>query len=434
MKSIMASELTMLLLATLISSAALLLIGVLRAPLRHAFGARAAYWVWLLAPASIMGLFAPRLNLATAETTQTISSATGHAWQVIPVASTVLNHIDVPATFGLLLWLAGVLAALCITVFRQQRFVHALAPLSKGPDGTLRSGAIVMPLVIGAWPPRLIIPLDFERRYSESRRKLMLAHEAMHLARWDTPVAALAAGWACIFWFNPLVYWAVSRLRFDQELACDATVLSQFNGSGRDYATALLDAQMANQMRVAAPVGCHWQSAHPLKQRIAMLRKKLPGHMRTKLGVAVAIAISVLGSAAVWAAQPQNLTAGSPVVLSMIWFADHDPGFPGRIVRVSVSNRLVHDGEELASMSPDRNYEVACTPRALPHGTPPREPTVIVRCKLGVDGRVFAEPATVIREGQLVALDMRDPTTGTRLYVVLSASTSRERVHQAERR
>lgn len=423
----------MLLLATLSSSAALLLIGVLRAPLRRAFGARAAYWIWLLAPASIAALFVPRPHLAATATTQIVSSVTERAWHVFPMESTVPNPIGGLDTFGMLAWLTGVLAALCTAAFRQRRFVHALAPLSKGPDGTLRSGAVVMPSVVGAWSPRLIIPLDFESRYSESRRELMLAHEAVHLARWDTRVAALAVGWTCIFWFNPLVYWAVSRLRFDQELACDATTLEQSNGSGRDYAAALLDAQIADQLAGAPPVGCHWQSAHPLKKRITMLTKKLPGHIRTKSGITVAIAISVLGSAAVWATQPRELTSSAAVSLRMIWFADHDSRFPGRIVRMRASNRLVKDGEELTSISPQKNYSVACTPHAMPLGTIQKVPAVIVRCKLSVDGKVFAEPKIALRDGQLSALDASDPATGTRLYVVLSASTSPERVHQAQR-
>jgi hypothetical protein len=328
--------------------------------------------------------------------------------------------------------LTGVLVALGITVLRQRRFVDKLGPLSRGPDGTLRSAAVILPVVVGAWSPRLIIPLDFERRCSESRRKLMLAHEAAHLARWDTRIAALAAGWVCIFWFNPLVYWAVSRLRLDQELACDATALAQFRGAGRDYAEALLEAQMADQMGVALPAGCHWRPAHPLKTRITMLTKKMAGPMRTRSGVAVAIGISALASGAVWAVQPRNPTTGSPIVLSMIWFADHDPRFPGRIVRESESNRLTHEGEELTSASKD--YGVACTPRAVPSGMPQRDPTVIVRCKLSVDGRVFATPAAKIVEGNLLALDSTDRRTGTRLYVVLSASTSSEGVRQAELR
>lgn len=427
----MPSPLTELLPATLISSAALILIGVLRTPLRQAFGARAAYWAWLLAPASILGLFVPRPNQTTTATTQTLSAAASHAWHALPAVAVATNHLSILAAVGLLVWLTGVVAALCVNVFRQHRFVSALAPLSVGPDGTLRSGAVVMPLVVGAWSPRIIVPIDFEQRYSASGRQLMMAHEVAHIARWDTRVAALAAGWACIFWFNPLVYWAISRLRFDQELACDARILAYFKGCGRDYATALLDAQMADQIRSASPIACHWQSAHPLKKRVIMLTKKLPGNLRTRIGIAAAIAASVLGSAVVWAAQPQYSAGGARIALSMIWFADHDPRFPGRITRASVNDRLVHYGEALRSMSPHGNYGVICTPQAVTPAPGHGKSSVKLGCELRADGRIFAAREVTLRNGQLAALDTRDPKTGTRVYVVLSASTSAGSATQA---
>jgi beta-lactamase regulating signal transducer with metallopeptidase domain len=419
-----------LLLATLISSAALIVIAALRLPLRHAFGARAAYWVWLLAPASIMGLFVPRPHRATSPATQTLSAAASHAWHALPAVAVAAHHISIQAAAGLLVWLTGVAIALCVNVLRQYRLVGALAPLCKSPDGTLRSGAIVMPLVVGAWSPRVIVPIDFERRYGESGRKLMMAHEAAHIARSDTRVAALAAGWACIFWFNPLVYWAISRLRFDQELACDAEILAQFNGCGRDYAAALFDAQLATQISVASPIACHWHSAHPLKKRITMLTKKLPGTTRARLGIAVAIAVSALGSAVVWAAQPHDITEGSRVALNMIWFADHDPRFPAHIIRVSVDNRLVQNGETLKSMSSDDG--VTCTPHATHPRSDHRRSSIRLRCKFRADGRIFAEREFTVHAGRLAALDMKDPQTGTRLYVVLSASTLPEPPDQAQ--
>lgn len=412
-----------LLLATFIFSAALTLIGVLRTPLREAFGARAAYWVWLLAPGSIIGLLLPPLNGTTIATTQTLSAAANHAWHALPADAITATHVSIQTTVGLLVWLSGAATALCVNVLRQRRFVRTLAPLSKGPDGTLRSDAIVMPLVVGAWSPRVIVPIDFERRYSESGRKLMMAHEAAHIARWDTRVVALAVCWECFFWFNPFVYWAISRLRFDQELACDAEILANFNGSGREYAKALLDAQMANQISMASPIACHWQAAHPLKKRVIMLTKKVPGNIRTRIGVAIAIAVSTIGSAAVWASQPQYSGGGARIVLSMIWFADHDSRFPGRITRASVNDRPVHYGEILKSMSPHGNYGVSCTPRAPGHGSDIERRSITFRCKLRADGRVFADREVTVREGQLAALDTRDPKTGTRLYVVLSAST-----------
>ena len=82
-------------------------------------------------------------------------------------------------------------------------------------------------------------------------------------------------------------------------------------------------------------------------------------------------------------------------------------------------------------MSPHGNYGVICITRAVAHESDPAKPSVELRCKLRADGRIFAEREVTVRDGQLAALDTRDAKTGTRLYVVLSASTSPQLANQA---
>jgi len=83
--------------------------------------------------------------------------------------------------------------------------VRSLGKLTPDCGDTQRSAAIVAPMLLGAWRSRLILPVDFESRYSEAERTLMLAHERAHLMRHDVLVNAIAAGWLCLFWFNPLM-------------------------------------------------------------------------------------------------------------------------------------------------------------------------------------------------------------------------------------
>ena len=76
-----------------------------------------------------------------------------------------------------------------------------------------------------------------------------------------------------MFWFNPLVHLAAARFRFDQELACDAAVIARHPDSRRRYGAAMLKTQRAE---FGLPMGCHWQSSHPLKERVAMLKQAPP--------------------------------------------------------------------------------------------------------------------------------------------------------------
>ena len=69
---------------------------------------------------------------------------------------------------------------------------------------------------------------------------------------------------ACLYllWFNRLMYWAIGRLLFDQDLACDAIVLAR---------TGNADVLLKTQLAYAG-----WMSLaiyHPLKERIATLKR-----------------------------------------------------------------------------------------------------------------------------------------------------------------
>jgi beta-lactamase regulating signal transducer with metallopeptidase domain len=213
------------------------------------------------------------------------------------VATSGASTVDV--NIALATWLLGVFVMSTWLVLRQRAFVRSLGSMGSGPDGVQCSDSVVGPLLVGAWRARVIVPVDFEARYNREERLMMLAHERAHLERGDALVNAMAAAWLCLFWFNPLMYWALGRLHFDQELACDALVLSRSStGKGR-YARALLSVQMPIYSAWRRPVGCYWKSSHHLKARIAVLKYPSPGRARRVSGVAFTVALAISGIYAV---------------------------------------------------------------------------------------------------------------------------------------
>jgi hypothetical protein len=64
-------------------------------------------------------------------------------------------------------------------------------------------------------------------------------------------------------------------------------------------------ALFANDSAWRMPAGRHWQSTHPLKERVAMLKHSSPGFPRRLGGITFTVAFTVLSSYAVWAAQPE---------------------------------------------------------------------------------------------------------------------------------
>ena len=304
---------------TAASSIAILLVGLMRMPLRYAVGARAAYWLWLLVPATALAMLLP----VPSHSVDIVSSFQGGA-ATLSIFKVALIHASSGYAAPALAcgWLAGVFMMLSILVHRQRAFVRSLGRLICGPDETHRSAAVAAPMVVGAWPARVVIPEDFETRYDPEERSLMLAHEQAHLSRGDAQLNVIVAGWQCLFWFNPIVHWAAGQFRFDQELACDALVVARTETARRRYADVLLKTQLANDATSLVPLGCHWQSNHPLKARIAMLKRPSPTLPCRLIGIGFCVAASLLSSYTVWAVQPERTSISSlneTIAIKMKW-------------------------------------------------------------------------------------------------------------------
>lgn len=299
---------------TVASSAAVLVVAALRRPVRRIAGARVAYWLWLVVPTSVLALWLP----VPAHTVQAFApSLAGSVAGVLSPALTTTSVVASPGTFalaGLLIWASGVLVMAVWLAYRQRRFIRSLGNLTADADGVFRSDRIATPMLVGAWRPRVIVPADFEARYSQEDRTLMLAHERAHGERGDAVVYSLATGAVCISWFNPLMYWALSLLRRDQELACDALVLSRSDASSRRYADALLKAQLLSESDPWLPIGCHWRPAHPLKERITMLKLASPGLSRRLCGIACNVVLTASSMYAVSVCLAQGAVQSAPTV------------------------------------------------------------------------------------------------------------------------
>ena len=161
-----------------------------------------------------------------------------------------------------------------------------------------------------------MLPSDFTSRYTPDEQRLVIAHEQLHIERGDIPAQALATLLRCVFWFHPLVHVAAARFRFDQELACDAAVVARFPEARRSYGDAMLKTQLAG---FGLPVGCHWQSSHPLKERISMLKQSPPGTRHRRVAAALVFSLAAATSLVAWAAQPATpVPASQPKLLKVL--------------------------------------------------------------------------------------------------------------------
>lgn len=266
--------------ANLAASLAILFVLAVRRPARGLFGPQTAYGLWALVPlAFCAGLVPPPLSDSAA---------------AAPLAERVLTADLAPSDLQALamVWLLGVALVAAVIAVGQLRF---LARARRGRAG---------PAVVGVITPRLVTPADFETTFSPAERDLIRAHERTHVDRNDPRSNAVAAVLQTVCWFNPLVHLGASAMRFDQELACDATVMATRSRARKTYAAALLKAGLTGG---AAPLGCHWLAArHPLETRIGLLTAQGPSDARLTFGAWGVALMALAGAWFAWAAKPPS--------------------------------------------------------------------------------------------------------------------------------
>lgn len=284
--------------ATVAVTLALLLVVSVRKPLRSAFGAGVAYKAWIGVPIAVIAVMLPARIVASA------SSPAFHVLGTESMSFPVLaGTMPVQSAQWLCwIWLAGMLLMALRLQWLQRRFRHALGNLQLRADGMLQAEVSAgLPAVYGLWRPTIVVPVDFDLRYSEEERQLMQAHERSHVTSGDLTVNAMVAVLRSLFWFNPLLHAAARRFRHDQELACDQRVIARHPQSRRSYGEAMFKTQLAAG---PLPLGCHWGYGHPLKERIAMLKQPIPTRARVLTGSALMLALSLGVGLTAWATQP----------------------------------------------------------------------------------------------------------------------------------
>lgn len=346
--------------ANLALAAAVLLVLVLRRPVRKAFGARNAYALWLIAPLSILALMIPARTIVLPAPSTTAAApviAARSTLEARPVAPTMAAGAAPSAAIpvgeiALGLWLIVASGGLILQIERQRRFVRSLGALTLTADDRLvrsdRPG--VGPAVIGALTPCVVLPADFDRQYTPEEQALILAHERNHLAVGDAQINAIVTALQCLFWFNPFVHLGAAALRIDQEIACDAAVLASHPKTRRAYGEAMLKTQLA---ACAPPLGCHWPASanKQLKERFTMLSQHTADRRRHLAG---AVAVAILGfstAAAAWATQPPRTVQQSPEEARRA-VARH----LGRPLYDAVDRRDLRSVRELIALGANPNY------------------------------------------------------------------------------
>jgi beta-lactamase regulating signal transducer with metallopeptidase domain len=290
---------------------ATVLVALLRRPCRIWFGAERACQLWLLPVLAALASQLPHPATASPALPDVVLKIA--STQTLPVVAhdaTQLSRLGGMFT----VWLLGAVGVGLRAWSAQRRYRRSMEGAQRVLEPCLRWPVLRSldpacgPATVGAWRPCIVLPADFESRYGEAERRLILSHEACHARRGDGGWMLCAQLVVAACWFHPLAWWALRALRRDQELACDAAVLRDHRGERGTYARAMLKTQ---SMAFALPVGCCWLSRHPITERIAMLNMKQPGIVGRRAGAALLAGLALVLTSAVYAANQPPATRAS---------------------------------------------------------------------------------------------------------------------------
>ncbi|GFE77219.1 M56 family metallopeptidase [Novosphingobium sp. TCA1] len=297
------------------SSVLMLVVLMLRNVVRSRFGARAAYFLWVLPLARMLTPPLPGAAMPARPTIDALPLWTGSALDVAgfgpaaPANPAMASHSPGLASLLLLCWATGAV----LFLLRQLACYHRFLGVAQGGAreftrargiSVLLSTTVPGACSTGLLRRRIFLPADLTVSFTREQVRLVLAHETAHHVRRDIWANTVALLIVAVHWFNPLAHLAYRAFRTDQELACDETVLAHESEDAlHPYGLALVRAA-TNAPHTAA---CLLGSVDHVKMRLSQMARPmvpLPARM-TGLGVTLALTVAgVALTASTFAAEP----------------------------------------------------------------------------------------------------------------------------------
>ena len=313
----------------LATSGLILLVLLLREPVRRRFGSRVAYGLWLIPGARLL---MPTLT-ETVERSVPVAPSGSPEPLVQSISTEPLMLVATNPQAGLVaqaggwptilvtIWL-GVALGLFVSrmlAFRRDRRAILAAGRDAGRAGSVRiveSPEVSSPVAFGIFDRVIAVPADFERLYDQRERALALDHELAHHRSGDLIANFFAFVLLCLQWFNPLAWVAHAAFRFDQEAACDARVLDKAKARDRaDYGRTIAKAASGRALLFASAL----DRRNTLKRRLkSMLTNPSAGKRMTGKLLIFAATVIALPLTATKAIEYVDVPSAPPAPLAPV--------------------------------------------------------------------------------------------------------------------
>ena len=162
-----------------------------------------------------------------------------------------------------------------------------------------RSDRISAPLTYGVIHPVILMPKTTDWSDLEALR-YVLAHEYVHIRRFDAVSKLVLTAALCVHWFNPAVWLMYVLANRDIELSCDETVIRRFGEDAKSvYAMTLI--RMEETWSGLNPL-CNNFSKNAIEERIVAIMKI----KKTSLAALIGAAAFVFGVTTVFATSAKD--------------------------------------------------------------------------------------------------------------------------------
>ena len=209
----------------------------------------------------------------------------GASGQAISLTSSVLNAANAVSTWTVV-WAAGVLVCavfFSLAYWKCRKEFQTSIPVGndftenwlsvhqQGRRISIRqSGRFSAPLTYGVLHPVILMPTSTKWENTDSLA-YVLAHEYVHIRRFDSIRKLVLIVVLCVHWFNPLVWVMYILANRDIELSCDEAVVRLFGENAKAaYARALISME---ETRSGLTPLCNNFSKNGIEERITAIMK-----------------------------------------------------------------------------------------------------------------------------------------------------------------
>ncbi len=160
---------------------------------------------------------------------------------------------------------------------------------------------ISSPALYGVIKPKILIPIKIFNNIKKEELKYIILHELCHYKRKDVTLTLIIYLLKAVYWFNPIILFALNTLKEDCEVACDNMVISKLDKRERvSYGYTIINVlSYIGEASIPLGISSMINNKKKLKERIIMIgnNKKIGiGKIITGIGIIILLGSITLSS------------------------------------------------------------------------------------------------------------------------------------------